>query len=270
MKIIAHISDIHYGTEIFEIEDALMKDLKKMSPDVVVISGDLTQRAKSKEFKSAEKLIEKINLPLIVVPGNHDIPLFNVFKRFFTPFTNYEKYITTDYYPFYQDSEIAILGINTSRSYYFKEGKISLRQIEKVKDTFLNIDKNLFKVLVIHHPLVPTPNDRVYDLLNNRKHALKEFKGLGIDLVLGGHLHTIFNYDVKDYYPKLKLDSMIFAMGGSAFSYRNKGNPNGYNIVKIHKDEFTITSRIYLEKSFQKYKDTIYIKKGNKWEKFFS
>src|SRR5471030_3362505 len=133
MRTLVHLSDLHFG----RVDPALLEPLRRrvlgLAPDVVVVSGDLTQRAKTEEFKAARAFLDTLPGPQIVVPGNHDIPLYNVASRFLTPLRKYTRYVTLDLTPEYVDEEIAVLGINTARSLTFKDGRINREQIEQVR-----------------------------------------------------------------------------------------------------------------------------------------
>src|ERR1051325_6543666 len=133
MRTLAHLSDLHFGRIDYSIIEPLVATVREIKPDVVVISGDLTQRARSQQFIEARKFLDSLPQPQIVVPGNHDVPLYNVFARFFQPLDKYRRYICTDTEPVYRDSEIVIVGLNTARSLTFKNGRINEDQVERVR-----------------------------------------------------------------------------------------------------------------------------------------
>src|SRR5438552_3952786 len=116
MRILAHISDLHFGRTDAIVAEGLLKDIDTQKPDLIVVSGDLTQRARSLQFEEAKEYLARLHYPQLIVPGNHDIPLFDIFRRFFFPLTRYKKYITEDTTPEFIDEEIAVYGINTARS----------------------------------------------------------------------------------------------------------------------------------------------------------
>jgi predicted phosphohydrolase len=125
MRTVAHLSDPHFGRIDRATVQALIATVTEARPDIVVVSGDLTQRAKGSEFQEARQFLEALPSPQIVVPGNHDVPLYNVLARALKPLRNYQRYISKELEPFYCDDEIAIVGINTARSLTFKGGRIS-------------------------------------------------------------------------------------------------------------------------------------------------
>src|SRR3569832_2307049 len=128
MRTIVHLSDLHFGHIKPSLIDPLIGIVREVEPDLVAVSGDLTQRARSHQFQQARSFLDALPKPQIVVPGNHDVPLHNIFARFLKPLTNYKRYITSDLQPTYEDEEVAIVGVNTARSSVFKGGLINTTQ----------------------------------------------------------------------------------------------------------------------------------------------
>src|SRR5256714_4607423 len=120
MPRIVHLSDLHFGRVNPILIDPLIRAVVKVEPDLVAVSGDLTQRARSYQFQQARSFLDALPKPQIIVPGNHDIPLHNVFARFLEPLTKYKRYIAEDLNPIYEDEEVAIVGVNTARSLVLK------------------------------------------------------------------------------------------------------------------------------------------------------
>src|SRR4030081_3897722 len=152
MRTVVHLSDIHFGAVNEAIIAPLIRTINGLKPDVVAVSGDLTQRARSHQFKEARAFLDSLPKPQIVVPGNHDIPLHNVFARLAQPLEKYRRYIMDELQPFYGDDEIAILGINTARSLTIKGGRINKAQVAWLRERFCAVAPNVIKILVTHHP----------------------------------------------------------------------------------------------------------------------
>src|SRR5215208_4115910 len=135
MRVINHISDVHFGRVDAPVAEGLVEDLKENPCDLLVISGDFTQRARAGQYREAAAYCARLQQPQIAVPGNHDIPLYDVIRRFFFPLNRYRQYITKDLRPFYKDEKVAILGMNTARSWtwnwngFWKDGRISEEQL---------------------------------------------------------------------------------------------------------------------------------------------
>ena len=152
MRSIVHISDIHFGQADPVVVERLIEKIVELSPDLVVVSGDLTQRARRTQFVAARAFLDRLPEPQIVVPGNHDVPLYNVFDRFFNPLTKFRKYITSDLTPEFFDEDSAVLGINTARSLTIKGGRINQEQVDHVLGRLRSLTSQKVKIIVTHHP----------------------------------------------------------------------------------------------------------------------
>ena len=152
MRTIVHLSDLHFGRVDQQLLEPLRTLVASLAPDVLVVSGDLTQRAKTEEFIAARAFLDTLPGPQIVVPGNHDIPLYNVASRFLTPLRKYLRYVTLDLTPEYVDEEIAVLGLNTARSLTIKDGRVNQEQIALLRQRMGAVPKNVTRIVVTHHP----------------------------------------------------------------------------------------------------------------------
>jgi 3',5'-cyclic AMP phosphodiesterase CpdA len=152
MKTLVHLSDVHFGRTDEAVVAALIPLVHSLGPDLVVVSGDLTQRARPHEFRAARRFLDQLPGPQIVVPGNHDVPLYNVYQRFVQPLAKYRRFISADLEPYYVDGEIAVVGLNTARSLTFKGGRISEQQMERLRERLQPLDESLTKIVVTHHP----------------------------------------------------------------------------------------------------------------------
>src|ERR1700693_6279987 len=174
MGTIAHISDLHFGRHSAAAADDLLASLRERDPDLVVLTGDLTQRARQGEFIQARHFLNRISQPKLVVPGNHDMPLYNPFQRFLTPFAKYHRYISSlglsgD---LFSNEEMAVLGLNTARATAHKSGRISTEQIAQVRRTFSEVPPGVFKVLATHHPFGYPGDERPLELAGRSALAL--------------------------------------------------------------------------------------------------
>src|SRR5438067_9683703 len=160
MARLVHLSDLHFGAHDEDLVEAVERKADELKPDLVVISGDFTQRARTDEFKDACAFLDRLREAgheVLGVPGNHDVPLYDVLRRFLTPLTRYRRFIDETLCPFIELSGVAVLGINTARSLTFTEGTISKEQVEFVRETFARTDPDATRVLVTHHPLFAIP-----------------------------------------------------------------------------------------------------------------
>ena len=131
MRTVAHLSDLHFGRVDYAIAGGLIAKLFELRPDLVVVSGDLTQRAKGREFREAKAFLDRLPRPQLVVPGNHDVPLYNIMARWLTPLDLFRRYICEELEPLFVDAEIAVVGINSARSNTLKSGRINQAQVER-------------------------------------------------------------------------------------------------------------------------------------------
>lgn len=239
MRTIAHLSDLHFGRVDVTLLEPLTEFLQAAKPDVLVVSGDLTQRAKSKQFIAAKAFLDTFSMPKIIVPGNHDVPLYNVFRRFFNPLKRYHQYITTDMEPFFMDDEIAVLGINTARSFVFKGGRVNEEQLERVRARLDPLHEKLVKVLVTHHPFdLPAHMDKD-DLVGRARKAMKEFANSGVDVMLGGHMHTSEAITTDARYQHGAY-SALSIQAGTATSTRHRGENNSFNLLRVECDRVEV------------------------------
>jgi 3',5'-cyclic AMP phosphodiesterase CpdA len=267
MKKLVHISDLHFGKENKSAAEDLIKDINGISPDLVVVSGDLTQRARTNQFKAAKKYLDRIHFKKIVTPGNHDIPLFDIFRRFFLPLNRFKKFITNDMSPFYIDDEIAVMGINSARSLTWKNGRISPEQIREIEKKLCAVENSLLKILVTHHPFIPPPGDPGIDLVGRSAKALVVIDECKVDLLLAGHLHHGYSGDVRPFYPK-STRSIISVQAGTAISNRIREEPNAYNFFSITKEHFTIEIKTWNGKIFETLKTISYKKEKDEWKRY--
>ena len=232
MRTIVHLSDIHFGRVNAQIISPLIESIKNVSPDLVAVSGDLTQRARSREFIAARAFLDELPKPQIVVPGNHDVPLHNVFSRFAQPLAKYRRYITADLRPFYQDEELAALGVNTARSLTIKGGRINEKQIDWMRERLCAADPAAVKVVVTHHPFdLPEGHDE-RQLVGRARLAMETLASCGADLFLAGHLHVSHTTHTATRY-KIKGHSALVVQAGTAASDRGRGEENSFNVVRV-------------------------------------
>jgi 3',5'-cyclic AMP phosphodiesterase CpdA len=239
MRTIAHLSDLHFGRVEAALLAPLAAFLSDVNPDVVVVSGDLTQRARSAEFIEAKSFLDTLPAPKIIVPGNHDIPLHNVLGRFVKPLSKYQRHVTEELEPFYLDDEIAVLGINTARSLTIKDGRVNQGQIERVRARLGDLDEHVIKILVTHHPFDLPPHLGQDDLVGRAPMAMSQFARCGVDLLLAGHLHTSQAVTTSDRY-RVGSYSALAIQAGTATSTRGRGESNSFNVLRVQADRVEI------------------------------
>jgi 3',5'-cyclic AMP phosphodiesterase CpdA len=232
MRIIAHLSDLHFGRVDQTVIEPLIQTIKELDPHALVVSGDLTQRARSHEFQEAREFLDELPSPQIIVPGNHDVPLYNVFARFLQPLDKYKRYITDDLEPFFADEEIAILGINTARSLTIKDGRVNQEQAAKIRERLCAYGDEITKMVVTHHPFeLPEGHDQD-ELVNRAEMAMEALAACGADVLLAGHLHVSHTGQTFTRY-KIAGHNALVISAGTATSTRGRGETNSFNVLRI-------------------------------------
>jgi 3',5'-cyclic AMP phosphodiesterase CpdA len=244
MRTIVHLSDLHFGRVDPALLEPLLRSLDEIAPDVVVVSGDLTQRARKKQFEQARDFLARIATPKIVVPGNHDVPLYRVWERFLSPLGKYQRIVEPDLEPSFVDDEIAVLGVNTARSLTFKGGRINQEQMASIQKRLAPLGRGVTKVVVTHHPFdLPDQGDDV-DLVGRAREAMDVFSRCGVDLLLAGHFHksesgeTSARYEIPGY-------SALVVQAGTATSTRGRGEENSFNALRVKNDEILVERWIW-------------------------
>ena len=157
MARIIHLSDLHFGAHDERLVEAVEWHVDELKPDLVVISGDFTQRARTEQFRQACEFLESLRErghEVLGVPGNHDVPLYDVLRRFLSPLARYRRFIDDSLCPFVELTGVAVLGINTTRSLTFKDGRINQDQVDFIRETFARTSGDTMRILVTHHPLL--------------------------------------------------------------------------------------------------------------------
>jgi 3',5'-cyclic AMP phosphodiesterase CpdA len=242
MRTIAQISDLHFGRHNSAAAEDLLASVNEHRPDLVALSGDLTQRAQHTEFAEARRFLNRLDPPKLVVPGNHDVPLFNVISRFVMPFAKYNRYIMPAGLPagYYVDDQIAVLGVNTARRFTAKSGRVSLEQIAHIRRVFDEVPPNTFKAVVTHHPLAFPAEEPTLELAGRSALALATLAESGVHLLLSGHHHRATSgHSVAEM---VSGNSILVLHAGTAISTRIRGSEgNTYNLLCIDENQVTVT-----------------------------
>ncbi len=243
MRTIIHLSDLHFGRVNPAILAPLIQFINAARPDLVAISGDLTQRARRREYLAAREFLRSIPFPQIVVPGNHDVPLHNLFSRFVRSLDRYRRYITDDLQPFVCDEEIAVAGLNTARGLTWKDGRINRRQLRQLRASFEEVPEDRTRILVTHHPF-DLPANTQGRVVGRSRLAIKTIAECKVDLLLAGHFHiadvgyTAKRYNVPGY-------SALIVSSATSTSTRGRGQPNSLNMICVDRPTVSIQRQIW-------------------------
>lgn len=267
MRTIVHLSDLHFGRTDPDVIAPLIEQVHALAPDLVVVSGDLTQRARSNEFIEARQFLDALPHPQLVVPGNHDVPLFNVFARLLRPLTKYRRYIGEEMQPVYMDDEIVAVGINTARSLTIKDGRVNDRQIELARRTLAAVGDQMVKIIVTHHPFDLPAGPQHHDLVGKAIPAMRAFALCGADVLLAGHVHTSSaissagRYDIPGY-------AALVVQAGTATSTRGRGESNSFNVLRVQAHDIVVQRMSWVPEqgSFVPAAAQAFRQTGNAWQ----
>jgi 3',5'-cyclic AMP phosphodiesterase CpdA len=248
MRRVLHISDLHFGRTNELLADTLLVQTRELQPDLVVVSGDLTQRARPEQFRTARRFLDALEPPKIVVPGNHDVPLEHFFDRLIRPLARYRRYISEDLYPTYNDDELAVIGVNTARSFTRASGSISDQQIQHARRFFCRAKQDTVRILVTHHPFDFPYGLRDKYLLRRARHAVASLADCQADVYLAGHAHVPFaGLSARRY--TVAHHTALIVQAGTSVSMRTRSEPNSFNLIHVHRPSVSVEHFFWNERS---------------------
>ena len=235
MSTILQISDTHFGTEQPGVVEALLQLAREHSPDLLVVSGDVTQRARITQFKAALEFLRRMPAAnQMVLPGNHDIPLFNLVGRLLSPYRNFQRSFGSNMEPEFESEELLVLGVNTTRPSRHTVGEVSTEQIGRVSRRLRGANPSQLRVVVAHQPVRATRDSDVKNLLRNHEAAIHAWSEAGADLILGGHVHLPHVRPLKEVHDLPR--TLWSVLAGTAVSHRVRGDvPNSVNLIRYHR-----------------------------------
>jgi 3',5'-cyclic AMP phosphodiesterase CpdA len=221
---ILHLSDIHFGRARPELVEPLIRTINTLAPDLVVLSGDLTQRARNREFRAARTFIDRLDPPVLTVPGNHDTPLDNLALRLADPWRRWRRWIGPDLEPAHADDAMVVVGINTVNRWAVQSGYMGDGALRRIRAGLADAGGRM-RIVVLHHPLEHAPGTRKR-LTHGARRAVAALDACGADIVLTGHLHT---WRATVY----GQGGAVQVQAGTGLSNRLRGEENDFNLLTL-------------------------------------
>lgn len=267
MTRLIHLSDLHFGAHSPELVEAVERKVDDVAPDLVVISGDFTQRARTEQFQEACRFLERLRDAghlVLAVPGNHDVPLYDVFRRFLSPLTRYMRYIDGTLCPMLEIPGATVLGINTARSLTFKDGRINEEQMQFIRETFERTDSDAARILVTHHPLFALPvGDSITRAVGRSELALDAIGDAGVDMLLAGHNHDASVHSARGLVTR--AGPALVVQAGTATSTRVRDQNQSFNEIDVNCPVITVTVESWNGSTFAAQDAQRYEKQDDRW-----
>ncbi|WP_146590913.1 metallophosphoesterase family protein [Puniceibacterium confluentis] len=225
MTRIVHLSDLHFGRDRPELLEPLVAHVNGLEPDLVLVSGDFTQRARNHQFSAARAFINRLQAQTLAVPGNHDTPLDNLYMRLMRPWVRFRRHIARDLEPCVMGTEFVVVGLNTTDPLAWQRGRLRRSSLRRAC-AFLSDDRAQDKIgiVMMHHP-PEHDTDVGKRLMRGADDGLLRLRDCGADIVLCGHLHA---WRVA---PFRAARSLLLVQAGTGLSNRVRGEPNDLNLL---------------------------------------
>jgi len=247
-----HASDIHFGKRFDpEAAEGFMSFLHGLSPHLLILSGDFTQRAKVREYEAARKFLDDLPpVPVVVTPGNHDVPLYRVWERLFAPHRNYRAYISKELNTVTRIPGATVVSLDSTAPHRaIVNGRIRGSQLLFAARAFQDAGDGDIRILVAHHNLAPAPDDEPDKILPGHRRCLGAFSRMGVELIVGGHLHRAFIGSSPGGHPEENgAPSMTIVHSGTTTSTRGRAGERGknsLNVIRVTQDELQIAPHLF-------------------------
>jgi 3',5'-cyclic AMP phosphodiesterase CpdA len=251
---ILHVSDLHFGPPfVDQVAEAALQFALQLQPDAIVVSGDLTQRARREQFVAARHYLDRFpTVPTLVIPGNHDVPLYRVWERLTKPHAYFQEIIQPELNPILRLDSAVIVGLDsTAPRSAISNGRIHAWQLDYCQQAFQDAPLGAARIIVAHHHFAPAPDYLHDSTMPKSKRAIARFVDLGVDLILGGHLHRSYIGNTLDFYPgKHRQRGIIIVQSGTTTSRRGRGREqqkNSFNVIQVQSTTVDITHYLYFD-----------------------
>jgi 3',5'-cyclic AMP phosphodiesterase CpdA len=251
---ILHASDVHFGPPYHEVAgEAFQAAARSVGPDLIVVSGDFTQRAKVREYEAARAWLDRLpRVPLVVTPGNHDVPLYRVWERLTDPYRNYRTWISPELDSVTRIPGLIVVSLNsTAPLRAIVNGRIDEVQVRFAARAFQEAEPTDARIVVAHHHFAPAPDYEGDRPMPGARDVLDRLNALEVEMILGGHLHRAYIGNSLDVYPGAdRSHGIVIVQSGTTSSLRGRARErakNSFNVIRLAKDHLEITHFMYFE-----------------------
>jgi 3',5'-cyclic AMP phosphodiesterase CpdA len=269
---IVHGSDLHFGEpHDAGAAEAFLHTTLEIAPDLVVLSGDFTQRAKVEEFQAAREWIDRLApLPVVVTPGNHDVPLYRILERLLRPFQNYRRFMGDALDTVTRVPGATVVALNSAAPRRaIVNGRLDAAQLDLAREAFAEVPEGDVRIVVAHHHLAPAPDYEGDRPLPGARQILDAFKAMRVDLVLGGHLHRAYIGSSLDVYPGAdRSRGIVIVQSGTTTSQRGRARErekNSFNVIRASAEAFRITHWMRFDEGFRPFSEHRYPRRPHLW-----
>lgn len=244
MTVLLQISDPHFGTEQPPVVEALLHLAHETKPAAVVLSGDITQRARRAQFAAAREFVCRLSPPAVVaIPGNHDIPLFNIIARMFHPYAGFERAFGADLEPEWHSDDFLVISVNTTRPSRHKDGEVSPEQILRVSKRLATASARQIRIVVTHQPVHVLRDTEVHNRLHGHAEAIQAWSRAGADVIMGGHIHLPYIAPLHEHYEDLQRRCWVVQAGTAVSTRVRRRHPNSVNLIKREDTHICLAER---------------------------
>jgi 3',5'-cyclic AMP phosphodiesterase CpdA len=232
MATLIHLSDTHFGTEQPQVVAALIELARQIKPAAAILSGDITQRARRSQFSAARRFVDALAVPAyLTIPGNHDIPLFNLVARIFFPYAGFQRAFGDTLEPRLERGGFAIIGVNTTRAARHKDGEVSAEQVDRVARELRQVSDAHVRIVVTHQPVHVPRESEIHNRLRGYERAVRTWSEAGADIIMGGHIHLPYVALLGEHFPGLGRRCWVVQAGTAVSSRVRAHHPNSINLL---------------------------------------
>jgi 3',5'-cyclic AMP phosphodiesterase CpdA len=254
MPRILHISDLHFGRPYRpEAGEALQRIAPSVGADAIVVSGDISQRAKPHEFEEARRFLDRLPaVPMLLVPGNHDVPLYRVVERIVKPHGLYRRFITPELNPILELDGALLVGLDSTSPFRgITNGRVHRDQLQRCAQIFATVPPSTVRIVVAHHHFAPGPDYARDRTMPKARRAVDSFVDQGVEMILGGHAHRSYIGNTLNFFPGNHRDrGIIIVQCGTTTSSRGRGrerNENTFNVIDVGERMLSVMHYMYFE-----------------------